>query len=70
MKGQKNCPLLVVVFAGLVSFSLLISGGSSARLDSLPPEIERLYSLGSYGRAAESLQAAIEQNPKNATLQY
>lgn len=70
VKKQIIRRLLVVVFAGLVFSLPRIADASSARLDPLPPEIDKLYSSGSYGRAAESLQAAIERNPKNATLLY
>lgn len=70
MKGQKNCPFLMILFAALFSFLPRIANASGVPLDSLPPEIGRLYSSGSYGRAAESLQAAIERNPKDASLYY
>jgi tetratricopeptide (TPR) repeat protein len=36
----------------------------------LAPEIETLYNAGSYSSAAEALQAAIAQNPKDASLRY
>ena len=39
-------------------------------LDALAPEIETLYNAGSYSSAAEALQAAIAQNPKDAALYY
>jgi tetratricopeptide (TPR) repeat protein len=36
----------------------------------LPQEIEALYNAGSYSRAAEALQTAIAQTPKDAFLYY
>jgi tetratricopeptide (TPR) repeat protein len=39
-------------------------------LGAFAPEIETLYNAGSYSSAAEALQAAIAQNPKDASLYY
>jgi len=44
--------------------------GLPTRLGALAPEIETLYNAGSYSSAAEALQAAIAQNPKDASLHY
>lgn len=44
--------------------------GLPTRLGALAPEIETLYNAGSYSSAAEALQAAIAQNPKDAALHY
>lgn len=41
-----------------------------AGLDSPPPNIATLYAAGQYRQAAETLQAAVERNPKDASLQY
>jgi tetratricopeptide (TPR) repeat protein len=38
--------------------------------EALPPGIETLYNAGSYARAAEALEAAIAQSPKDASLYY
>ena len=72
MRKQENCPLLVVAMVGLLAAGMMppIASASSARPDSLPPEIERLYTSGSYSGAAESLQAAIKQNPEDTSLHY
>ena len=70
MKGQKNCPFLVFVLEALLSFVPRIATPSSARLDSLPPEISGLYSSGSYDRAAEVLKAATQPDSKDASLHY
>ena len=72
MKGQMNWPLSVVGLAGLMAVAMAppIASVSSARLDYLPPEIERSYASGAYGRAAELLQNAIQRDPKDASLYY
>jgi tetratricopeptide (TPR) repeat protein len=44
--------------------------GLSTGLGALAPEIETLYNAGSYSSAAEALQAAIAQNPTDASLYY
>jgi tetratricopeptide (TPR) repeat protein len=44
--------------------------GLPTGLGALAPEIETLYNAGSYSLAAEALQAAIAQNPKDASLYY
>jgi tetratricopeptide (TPR) repeat protein len=44
--------------------------GLPTGLGALAPEIETLYNAGSYSSAAEALQAAIAQNPKDAPLHY
>ena len=44
--------------------------GLRTGLGALAPEIETLYNAGSYSSAAEALQAAIAQNPKDASLYY
>jgi len=44
--------------------------GLPTGLGALAPEIETLYNAGSYSSAAEALQAAIAQNPKDASLHY
>src|SRR5271169_1410455 len=36
----------------------------------LPPAIESLYNSGSYSRAAEAVQAAVAQNPRDDSLYY
>ena len=55
--------VLTVTIAPLIASSL-------AEVDSLSPEIEKLYTSGSYGRAAELLQAAAKQNTDDAALYY
>lgn len=42
----------------------------TARLEALPPDIQTLYDAGQYRQAAEALQAAVERNPTDASLQY
>jgi tetratricopeptide (TPR) repeat protein len=44
--------------------------GLPTGLGALAPEIETLYNAGSYSSAAGALQAAIAQNPKDASLHY
>lgn len=72
MKGQKNPRLLGAVFAGLLSIATIppFACASSAGVDSFPPEIENLYNSGSYERAANLLEAATQQSPKDASLFY
>jgi tetratricopeptide (TPR) repeat protein len=41
-----------------------------AGLDPVPPAIETPYRAGQYSQAAETLQAAVAQNPKDGSLYY
>ena len=43
---------------------------SSAAVRELPADIERLYNGGLYRQAAESLNAAIQREPREASLHY
>jgi tetratricopeptide (TPR) repeat protein len=43
---------------------------SATGLDAPPPAIETLYNTGQYQQAAEALQAAVAQNPRNPSLYY
>jgi tetratricopeptide (TPR) repeat protein len=72
MRKQTNARLLGAVFAGVLSVATMppFAGASSGGVDSLPPEIETLYSSGSYERAANLLEAATQQSPKDASLFY
>jgi tetratricopeptide (TPR) repeat protein len=72
MKGRTNSRLLVNVLAGLLSAGIVtpIASAASVRPDFLPPEIEKLYTSGSYDRAGELLQAAIARSPNNASFHY
>ena len=71
LKRKKNRRCLVIVLAGLLTVTIApLIASSSAELDSLSPEIEKLYTSGSYGRAAELLQAAVKQNTDDASLYY
>jgi len=62
----------------LLALAVLLAATSVARpvpglptaLGALAPEIETLYNAGSYSSAAEALQAAIAQHPKDASLYY
>jgi tetratricopeptide (TPR) repeat protein len=72
VKGQKTCPLRIVVLAGLVAVAMVsrVAGASSERLSSLSPEVESLYASGLYSRAAELLEAAVQRDSKNGSLYY
>ena len=67
LKSQKQCRLLVIGLAGLLTVAI---ASSAAEPDSIPPEIEKLYASGSYGRAAELLEAAVKRNADDASLYY
>jgi tetratricopeptide (TPR) repeat protein len=62
----------------LLALAVLLAATSVARpvkglptgLGALALEIQTLYNAGSYSSAAEALQAAIAQNPKDASLRY
>jgi tetratricopeptide (TPR) repeat protein len=70
LSSLRTSPLLIL--------AVLLAATSVARpVQGLPtglggpaPEIETLYNAGSYSSAAEALQAAIAQNPKDASLYY
>jgi tetratricopeptide (TPR) repeat protein len=42
----------------------------SGAVDQLPPDVETLFNAGQYHQATESLQTAVRQNPKDASLEY
>lgn len=61
-----NILISVILAATLAVCPKLLSAG----LAPLPPSIETLYNAGQYGQAAEVLQAAVAQNPRDASLNY
>jgi tetratricopeptide (TPR) repeat protein len=67
---QTSHRFLVVAFECLLFLAPRIASAATPRLDSLPSDIERLYSSGSYQRAAELLQAVVERDPNDATHHY
>ena len=72
MRRKKIGRSILIVLAALLAAT---SAGHQAKtspagLDALPPDIQTLYNAGQYHRAAEALQAAIERNPKDASLHY
>ena len=63
--------ILVVLAAWLAATTAARPARSlSEGLDALPPNIAALYNAGQYRQAAEALEAAIEQNPRDASLPY
>jgi hypothetical protein len=70
LSSLRTSPLLVL--AVLLAATLVARPGRAlpTGLGVLAPEIETLYNAGSYSSAAGSLQAAIAQNPKGASLYY
>jgi tetratricopeptide (TPR) repeat protein len=72
LKHKKIGPSAVIVLAGLMSTATPVRTACawSTEPATLPRAIESLYNSGSYSRAAEALQAAVAQNPKDASLYY
>lgn len=71
LKSQKKCRLLIIVLAELLTVAIApLIANSSAEPDFPSPEIEKLYASGSYGHAAERLQAIAKQNTGDASLYY
>jgi tetratricopeptide (TPR) repeat protein len=70
LSNLRTSPLLALVV--LLAATLVVPPvrGLPTGLGALAPEIETLYNAGSYSSAAEALQAAIAQNPKDASLHY
>ena len=59
--------LLIGLAAGLLIGTPLVAG---VPVRQLPPDIERLYNGGLYRQAAEALNAAIQRDPQESSLQY
>jgi tetratricopeptide (TPR) repeat protein len=68
---QSVRPILIAV-ATLLAAVLAASPATAfaADIPALPPAAQPLYSAGHYGQAADALQAAIAQNPKDPSLYY
>jgi len=59
-----------VILAVLLTVMMAARLAQAAELNTPPPDIVALYTAGSYSRAAEALQAAVAQNPKDSSLYY
>jgi len=68
-KDQSVRPMLVTL-ATFLAVALAAGAATAADLPALPPVAQPLYSVGNYGQAADALQAAVAQNPKDASLYY
>jgi tetratricopeptide (TPR) repeat protein len=66
----RTSPLLVLAVLLAATLVARPVWGLPRGPDALAPEIETLYNTGSYSSAAQALQAAIAQNPKDASLYY
>jgi tetratricopeptide (TPR) repeat protein len=68
-KGGRN---ILLILAVMLTAALSARPGRAlpVSLDALPASIVALYSQGSYSQAADALQAAIVQHPKDASLYY
>jgi tetratricopeptide (TPR) repeat protein len=68
-KGGRN---ILLILAVMLTAALSARPGRAlpVSLDALPASIAALYSQGSYSQAADALQAAIVQHPKDASLYY
>jgi tetratricopeptide (TPR) repeat protein len=67
VRGQH---ILIVVAALASALVIRPAVALPADLPAIPPSLATLYDAGKYGQAAEALQAAIAQNPKDASLHY
>jgi tetratricopeptide (TPR) repeat protein len=70
LSSLRTSPLLALAVLLAATLVARPVRGLPTRLGALAPEIETLYNAGSYTLAAETLQVAIAQNPKDATLHY
>ena len=72
MKREKGGRNMLVILAVMLTAALSARPGRAlpVSLDALPASIAALYSEGSYSQAADALQAAIVQHPKDASLYY
>jgi tetratricopeptide (TPR) repeat protein len=68
-KGGRNILLILAVML-TAALSARLGRALPVSLDALPASIAALYSQGSYSQAADALQAAIVQRPKDASLYY
>ena len=66
--GRSILGVLALLLASMAA--AIAARAFSAGIDSLPPNIATLYDAGQYRQAAETLQAAAERNPKDASLQF
>ncbi len=72
MKRKKLGRNVFALFVGLLSATTAarLARGSQPGLDAVPPDVRALYNSGSYRRAAEALQTAVKQSPKDSFLYY
>jgi tetratricopeptide (TPR) repeat protein len=73
LKRKKEARAILLAIAVLLAAALTArtAGTVSAELEALlPSDIKKLYNSGQYREAAETLQSAASQNPKNAGLYY
>ena len=72
LKREKGGRNILVILAVMLTAALSARPGRAlpVSLDALPASIAALYSEGSYSQAADALQAAIVQHPKDASLYY
>lgn len=70
LSSSRTSPLLALAVLLAATLVARPVQGLPTGLGALAPEIETLYNAGSYSSAAEALQAAIAQSPKDASLHY
>ena len=70
LPSLRTSPLLVLAVLLAATLGARPLRDLSVGLGTLAPEIETLYNAGSYSSAADALQVAIAQNPKDASLYY
>ena len=70
MKEKKRYWIVFITLLACIGICARVACGLPGDLGALPSAIESLYNAGSYSQAAEALQAAIAQNPEDASLYY
>jgi tetratricopeptide (TPR) repeat protein len=70
LSDLRTSPLLVLAALLAATIAADLAKALPADLPALSPVAQPLYSAGNYGQAAAALQAAVAQNPKDASLYY
>jgi tetratricopeptide (TPR) repeat protein len=70
MKEKKRNWIVLIALLACIGICTRVAGGLPGDLSALPPAIQSLYDAGWYSEAAEALQAAVAENPKDTSLHY
>jgi tetratricopeptide (TPR) repeat protein len=70
LKEKKRYWIVLITLLACIGICARVACGLPEDLGALPSAIESLYNAGSYSQAAEALQAAVAENPKDTSLHY